>query len=428
MRAGGQLIIVDLKKLIGSHFPALASRDYAIFWSGQFLSLIGTWMQSTTQPYLAYRLSGNPFDLGLIGMASTLPTFFLALPGGVLVERFDKRKTVIAMQTVMMFQALVLSLLTIFGFIQIWHIILLSLLLGVASSIEITARQAMLVEIVGKSSLPNAIALQATIFQAARVIGPAMMVPFILFIKGNGEGYAFLANAISYAIVITGLTFVRTPFRQEREKTPLRILADLKESLRYISNTREVAMIILMATVFGFIGFPLLQQIPVFGRDVLRVAGEVEGDVASRTSLIFTFVGFGALTSAFSIAAFSPRLKGKLLLAGQVTFSLAVILVSVVTDQRHLLAGFFAVGLGMVSTLATMNTLIQMQVPNQLRGRVFSTYLWGLQGVSPFGSLLIGWSVTQFGVQLTSLSAGVICVFAIATIHALTPGLRKLES
>ena len=417
---------MPLKTFLSSRFPALASRDYAIFWVGQFLSLIGTWMQTTTQPYLAYRISGSPFDLGLIGMASTLPTFFLALPGGVLVERFDRRKTVIAMQAIMMVQAFILAILTLSGMIQIWHIILLSFLLGTASAIEITARQAMFVELVGKEALPNAIALQATIFNAARVIGPSLMAPFLIFIKGNGEGYAFLANAISYLIVIGSLFFVRTPFKIIREKTKINFIGDLKESWQYISSTRAVLMIILMAVVVGFIGFPMLQQIPVFARDVLAVAGEPEADIATRNSLIFTFQGIGALIAAFSLAAFNPKGKGKLLVAGQLIFTISIMLLAFSKFLPFTLAIFLMIGFGMVSTLATMNTLIQLEVPNEIRGRVFSAYLWGLQGISPFGNLLIGWMASEWGVLVTTFIAGASILLLIGLIHLKTPEIRRI--
>jgi MFS family permease len=417
---------MPLKTFLSSRFPALASRDYAIFWVGQFLSLIGTWMQTTTQPYLAYRISGSPFDLGLIGMASTLPTFFLALPGGVLVERFDRRKTVIAMQAIMMVQAFILAILTLSGMIQIWHIILLSFLLGTASAIEITARQAMFVELVGKEALPNAIALQATIFNAARVIGPSLMAPFLIFIKGNGEGYAFLANAISYLIVIGSLFFVRTPFKIIREKTKINFIGDLKESWQYISSTRAVLMIILMAVVVGFIGFPMLQQIPVFARDVLAVAGEPEANIATRNSLIFTFQGIGALIAAFSLAAFNPKGKGKLLVAGQLIFTISIMLLAFSKFLPFTLAIFIMIGFGMVSTLATMNTLIQLEVPNEIRGRVFSAYLWGLQGISPFGNLLIGWMASEWGVLVTTFIAGASILLLIGLIHLKTPEIRRI--
>ena len=151
---------MSFKLAVAHRYPALASRDFLIFWVGQFVSLIGTWMQSTTLPYLTYRMTNSPFALGLIGFAATVPTLFLALPAGVLIERLDKRKTVIILQTVMMVQAFTLAFLTLSGRIEVWQIIVLAFVLGTANAIEITARQAMLVELVGKPALPNAIALQ----------------------------------------------------------------------------------------------------------------------------------------------------------------------------------------------------------------------------------------------------------------------------
>lgn len=191
-----------MSSFLTRRFPALASRDFLIFWIGQFISLIGTWMQSTTLPYLAYRLSGRPLDLGLLGFSSTLPTLLLALPGGVLVERLEKRKVVIVLQTVMMVQAFTLAALTLSGRIQIWHLVALSFLLGCANAIEITARQSMLVEMVGKPALPNAIALQATIFNLARVLGPALTALVLLLIERGGEGWAFFLNGVSFLFVI----------------------------------------------------------------------------------------------------------------------------------------------------------------------------------------------------------------------------------
>ena len=236
-----------IRQEIARRYPALASRDFTIFWVGQFVSLIGTWMQSTTQPYLAYRLSGKPFDLGLIGFSSALPTLILALPGGVLVERLDKRKTVITMQVVMMVQAFIMAFLALTGVIQIWHIAALAFLLGTANAIEITARQAMLIELVGKESLPNAIALQSTIFNAARVIGPSLVAPFLIFIQGSGEGWAFLVNGVSYLFIIVSLNFVRTPFKTAPVIVARNWLVEFREGQAYIRQTRSVAMIILMA-------------------------------------------------------------------------------------------------------------------------------------------------------------------------------------
>lgn len=416
---------MPLKDSLAARFPALGSRDFAIFWVGQFVSLIGTWMQSTTQPYLAYRISNQPFDLGLIGFAATLPTLFLALPGGVLVERLDKRKTVIVLQVVMLFQALTLAALTLSGHIQIWHIVALAFILGIANAIEITARQAMLVELVGKERLPNAIALQATIFNAARVLGPMIAAPFLVFIQNNGEGWAFLANGISYLFVVIGLFFVNTPFKAARPvKKETNLLEEFKEGQRYIRSTPVVGMLILMSSVIGFIGFPLIQQIPVIARDVLAQVGDTQAAQAARNSLLFTFQGIGALIAALTLAAFNPRRKGWLLTFGQMAFTFGLIALSLNRFVPLAALLILFVGWGTVTMLATTNTLIQTDVPNALRGRVFSTYLWGLQGVAPFGSLAIGWMSQHWGVPVALLACGLACLVFIGSIHARHPEIR----
>lgn len=417
---------MSLRETIVRRFPALGSRDFAVFWAGQFVSLIGSWMQSTTQPYLAYRISGQPFDLGLIGFATTLPTFLLALPGGVLVERLDKRKTVIVLQSLMMLQALALAALTLSGRVQIWHIIALSFVLGIANTIEITARQSMLIELVGKERLPNAIALQATIFNAARVLGPMAAAPFLVFVQQNGEGWAFLANGVSYLFVVIGLLFVRTPFKTPRPAhRETSALQEFLEGQRYILSKPVVGMLILMSSIIGFIGFPFVQQIPVIARDVLAQPGDTQAAEGARNSLLFFFQGLGALSAALTLAAFNPRRKGWLLTLGQVAFSLSLIALSFnrLLPLAALLLLF--VGWGTVTMLATTNTLIQLDVPNELRGRVFSTYLWGLQGVAPAGSLAIGWMSQHWGLPTALLVCGLGCLAFISTVHARHPEIRQ---
>jgi MFS family permease len=417
---------MTIKEQLLARFPALNSRDFVIFWVGQFFSLIGTWMQSTAQPILAYRLSGRPFDLGLIGFAASLPTLLLALPGGVLVERLDKRKTVIAMQAVMMIQAFTLAFLAIAGHIQIWHIVILAFILGTANAIEITARQAMLIELVGKEALPNAIALQSTIFNSARVLGPSLVAPFLIFLQGSGEGWAFFANGVSYLFIIIGLMFVRTPFKVE---VPARKEENWMESFRdgqrYILQTPSVGLIILMAAIVGFIGFPFSQQIPAIAHDVLGVAGEPASAIATRNSALFTFQGIGALVAALTLAVFNPRRKGFMLTAGQGIFMAALFLMGLTYSLPLALTLIMLIGWGTVTQLATMNTLIQLEVPNELRGRVFSTYLWALQGVAPFGSIIVGWMAQNWGVSTAALVGGSICILAIGGIHLANPGISR---
>ncbi len=408
-------------------FPAFESRDFVLFWAGQFVSLIGTWMQNTTQPYLAYRLTGRPLDLGLIGFAGTLPTLFLALPGGVIVERLDKRKTVIIFQAVMMLQALSMAYLALTGLIQIWHIVVLSFILGIATSIEITARQAMLIELVGKRALPNAIALQSTIFNAARVLGPSLVAPFLILIREQGEGWAFLVNGISYLFVIIGLLYVRPQHKGPLFNSKRNLLEEFKEGQRYIFQTSTVSLLILMATFLGFFGFPFSQQLPAIARDVLSRIGDPETAIAARNSALFTAQGVGALAAAVFLAVYSGiRHKGRLLANGQFAFIAGLIAIAFVDSLPLVLVIIAILGWGTVTQLATMNTLIQIEVPDHLRGRVFSTYLWALQGVAPFGSLLIGWMAQYWSVQTTALICGVICLFAVGLTHLRNPSLRKI--
>lgn len=411
-----------------NHFPALSSRDYAIFWVGQFLSVIGTWAQNTTLPYLAYQITGSSLDLGLIGFATTLPMLFITLPAGVIVEHLDKRKTVITMQSIMMLQAFTLAALTIGGHIQIWHIIILAFVQGTARAIEITARQAMLIELAGREALPNAIALQTTAMNLGRVLGPTIAAA--LLILDNGAGKVFLSNGISYLFVIGGLLVVRTWYQVPREATRTQNLrAEFGEGQQYIRQNALVSQIIIMMAVVGFFGFPLLQQIPAVAKDVLAQVGDTEQIVAARNSALYTFQGIGALVAAFSIAFFtSTKKKGIWVTYGQYIFVLSVITLSFMKTPLPAYLLLILIGWGTITQLSLMNVLIQMQVPNGLRGRVFSTYLWAIQGVAPFGSLLIGWWAQTWGVPRTMLACGIIVLAVLSGMHYSSPNIRKSQA
>ncbi len=411
-----------------TRFPALASRDYRLFWSGQAISLIGTWMQSTVQPYLAYRLTGQPIFLGAIGFATTLPTLLLTLPGGVLVERVDKRRVVIVMQTVMMLQAFALGALALSGHISIWHIAALAFVLGAANSIEITARQSLMIELVGKEALPNAIALNSTIFNAARVLGPMASAPFLVLLKDNGEGWAFLANGVSYLFVIVSLLLIRTRTPPAPAPKGVSGMAQFREGQRYVARTPVVRLLVSMAAMLGLVGVPFSQQIPVFARDVLRQTADTAATVATRNSLLVTAVGVGALVAAVSLTLLSgTRHKGRLLIAGQLMFASGLMALALTKTLAVTLPLLALVGWGLVTQLAMTNTLIQLVVPNELRGRVISTYLWALQGVAPFGSLLIGGLAQWLGAPAAVLIGGAVCLLASVGIHTLTPTLRQFR-
>src|SRR5512138_3912346 len=417
-----------IRSSITQRFPALDSRDYVLFLVGQLISVTGTWMQNTAQPYLAYRISGRPLDLGIISFAATLPTLILALPAGVLVEHWDKRKTVIILQGVMAIQAFGLAALTFTGHVQIWHISVLALLFGTASAVEITARQAMLIELAGREALPSAIALQTTAFNVGRVIGPTIAA-WLLTSTGT-EASVFAANGISFLFVIAGLVIART-----RYKVPYALEArkglgpELREGLAYIRRNAVVASLILMAALVGFFGFPLIQQIPALARDVLRTASDTEAIVAARTGNLYTAQGVGALVAAI-LAAYmnSSRNKGVMVALGQAAFIIPLIALGYVTNLNLSLILLVLIGWVTVTQLVSMNTLIQVMVPNGLRGRVFSVYLWGLQGVAPFGSLLIGWLAQNWGVPFAALIGGFISLITISGLHLFNPLVRRAQA
>lgn len=408
--------MASIKSWLTSRFPALSSRDYALFLIGQFISVIGTWMQATALPYLAYRISGRPLDLGLIGFATTLPTLLFALPAGVLVERWDKRTATIILQMLMSVQAFGLAYLTFANQLQIWHIVTLAFFYGTAVAIEVTARQSMLIELAGKEALPSAIALQTTAFNLGRIIGPLCASGLIAW-TGN-EGSVFLANGISFIFVVTGLLMAQTRYKVEKENTSSQGMArEFKEGLHYIRGDAVVLSAILMSALLGFFGIPLLQQMPALARDVLSSMFDTETIIAARTSNMYLAQGLGAVTAAFMMAYLSSADKEKMLLWGQILFIIPVTLLGIVTNINIAFIFLAIIGWGTVTQLITMNTMIQIRVPNELRGRVFSIYFWGLQGVAPFGSIVIGWIAQTWSVQTSLRVGGIISLLSVLLVR-----------
>ena len=410
--------------LIAVRFPALASHDYVLFVTGQLISVIGTWMQATALPYLAYRMTGRPLDLGLIGFSSTLPTLLFALPAGVLVERWDKRRTVIIFQALMSLQAFALAYLSYTGKIQMWQIIFLAFFYGSMVAVEVTARQSMLIELTGREALQSAIALQTTAFNVGRVIGP-LVAAWIIAMTG-GESAVFLVNGLSFLFVIGGLLIARTPYKVDHETQPRTGLKrEFKEGLLYIKNSALILSIVLMAALVGFFGIPLVQQIPALARDVLQPFLASETMIAARTSSLYAAQGVGALVAAFMAASMPESNKKRMLLLGQIFFILPIIALGFITRVNVALVLLALIGWGTVTQLVMMNTIVQTDVPDLLRGRVFSVYFWALQGVAPFGSILIGGTAQNWGVQTAAIFAGTTCLLGVTLIRLTLGGGRK---
>lgn len=415
-----------------ARFPAMSYPGFRVFLLGQFMSLVGTWMQNAVLPYLAYRISGQPIYLGLVAFAGTLPSMLFTLPAGVWVEHLDKRKVVIAMQAVMMAQAFILAALTLAELITIWHIIVLALVLGMANSIEITARQTMQSELVGKEAIPSAIALNGAAFNLARVIGPSLSAPFLLLMADGGEGWAFVANGVSYLFVIIGLLLLPLLSRGYRvdddDAAPAPKAAAMdafREGQRFIRDHGLAQMVIIMAAVLGFIGWPAVQQIPVFARDVLAQVGDLESAVAARNSLLVTAQGVGALVASILLSWFAhAKRKGLWMIAGQFAFAVSILGMAF-SRSLPLSIGLMVVGgWGMVTQNNNANQILQITVPRAYRARVFSTYLFALQGVTPFGSLLAGVIAQYYGAPAVALLSGAACLAVAIGGNLLSSKLR----
>lgn len=398
---------------LSRRFPALRERDFVLFISGHFLSLIGTAMQNTAQPLFAYHLSNSRFDLGVIGFSLTLPTFFLAIPGGVLVEHLDKRKTVLIAQTVMMFQAFLLAWLAFTDQARISHLVWLSLVLGIASTIEITARQAMLIELVGRDALPNAIALQSMAFNLSRVLGPSLAAMFLLGVPGRGEAWVFLVNGVSFFFVVGGLLATRTPYRGENQSgKSLNFWSEAREGTLYLFTQPQVRRIVLLAAAMGLLAFPLVQQIPAIVGEILSSPNDPRSLIDARTSAVYTAQGIGALTASLLLSLFSTRIahRERWAAIGQIAYLSSALGIAFAPPFPFALAMVALMGWGSVTQLALSNTIVQTQTPNGLRGRVFSIYLWAIQGITPLGSLLIGYLAETQGLPFTIRFVVVVCL------------------
>ncbi|MBI4769192.1 MAG: MFS transporter [Chloroflexi bacterium] len=395
---------------------ALSHYNFRLFWFGQLVSLTGTWMQRTAQQWLVFRLTGSSLKLGVVTFVSFLPVLILSPFAGVLVDRVDKRRLVTLAQTLMMVQAGVMAGLTAAGVIQFWHIVVLALLLGMVSAFEMPARQAFAIDMVGRDDLMNAIALNSSVFNGARIAGPAIAG---VLVASVGEAAAFGLNAVSYLAVIAGLLAMRlTP--PELPRPNGKTVEQLKEGLGYVAGHGVIRVLVGMVAVFSFFGLSFTTLIPVFAGDVLRVGPQGLGALLSA-------LGVGALVGALSLALLGNfRYKGWLLTAGMLIFALSVAAFSASRWMPLSMLALAFSGWAQITQLATTNTLLQTMVPDGLRGRVMSTYTWMLGGMLPLGSLLMGAVAQGWGAPLAVRAGALVCgAFALLVLWRL-PVVRRL--
>ena len=407
-------------------FRALRYRNYRLFFCGQSISLIGTWMQRIAMSWLVYRLTGSAFLLGVVGFAGQIPTFLLAPFAGVLADRWNRHRTLIATQTLALLQALVLAILVLTGTVEVWHIVTLAILLGTVNALDMPVRQSFIVQMIeGKEDLGNAIALNSSMVNAARLLGPSVAG---ILIAAFGEGVCFLVNALSYIAVIAALLAMKiTPAPRRRPNG--HVLAHLREGFSYAYGFTSIRYIILMLALVSLMGMPYQILMPVFAKDVLGGGPHTLGFLMGASGL-GALVGTVFLAAQKSARGFAPLIAIAAVIfgAGLIAFSLShVVWFSMLFV---LVAGF-----GMMVQMASSNTVLQTVVDDDKRGRVMSFFTMAFMGMAPFGSLLAGFLANRIGAQTTLLAGGAACIIAGALFatktrvigETLHPICRKLE-
>ncbi len=389
---------------------ALRHRNFRLFFWGQLISLIGTWMQSLAQAWLVYFLTHSAFQLGVVSTFQFLPVLLFSLFAGLIVDRFPRRALIIITQISFLVLAAVLGVLVVTDTVQIWHVYIIAALYGTVNALDIPARQAFMVEMVGREDLLNGIALNSSIFNASRIFGPAIAA---LLIQTVGTGVCFLLNAASYIAVLGSLFMMRIE-RQPRVAPAVRQrpLQQIAEGLRYIRQNERVWLVFAMVSVLAIFGVPIYTTLmPIFATQVLNAG-------VSGLGILTTGLGTGALIGAVLLAYLPPgSARGRLLLISALTFGVMLGLFGL-SNNLLLSTGILAlVGFSLVSVNSSGNALIQEVTPNHLRGRVMSVWGFSLLGLGPFGSFFAGTMADQFGAPITVLVAGGICLIAAIFVN-----------
>lgn len=391
---------------------AFGHRNFRLFWGGQVVSLIGTWMQTVAQSWLVLQLTNDPLMLGVVNAAQFLPVLVLSLFAGVVADAVPKRRALLATQVVSLVLALALGLLVAFGRVEVWHVLGLALLLGVVNAFDMPIRQAFVVEMVGRADVVNAVALNSAAFNGTRIIGPAIAG---LLIATVGLATCFFVNAVSYVAVIVGLVAMRTRDlatvqRAEVERTWRSVLDQLVEGLRYVRHTSAVLIPLAVLGLVSVVALNFQVLLPLLARDVL-------GGGADTFGFLMAASGIGSLVSALAMA-FSTQPTGRRLLAGAAAIGIASVGLGMSTVLLVSVALMVLAGWGMIAMVATVNTMIQLAVPDLLRGRVMSVYTWVLVGSAPIGGLFAGSIASAAGAPL-ALAVGGALALAVVLVAVL---------
>jgi MFS family permease len=394
---------------------ALRHRNYRLFFGGQLISLTGTWMQTVAQSWLVYKLTGSAVSLGFVGFSGQIPIFLLASVGGAFADRHRRHRILVGTQTASMLLAFCLAALTLTHRVQVWHVFVLAALLGLVNAFDVPARQAFVVEMVGRDDLTNAIALNSSMFNGARIVGPAVAG---LLVAAVGEGWCFFANGVSFIAVITGLLLMKIMAR-ERIPLPDSTFASIIEGFGYVGRTGPVRSLLFLLGLVSLIGMPYVVLMPIFADQILH--GGARG-----LGLLMGASGVGALIGALSLAARQGvRGLGRIVAFSAAGFGTSLILFSLSRAFWLSACILFPVGFFMIVQMASSNTLIQSMVPDKLRGRVMAVYSMMFMGMAPFGALLAGTIAHHLGAPITVTLGGSVCIVAAAVFGMRLPTFRR---
>lgn len=409
------LIPKDIRAIKGV-FSSLRSRNYRIYFIGQGVSLIGTWMQNIALSWLVYRLTGSVFLLGLIGFTSQIPTFILSPFTGVVTDRHNRLNIMKLTQLFFMLHALTMTLLVMFNLIQVWHIITLSVIFGIITAFDAPARQSLVIDLIDDpGNLGNAIALNSAIFNAARLVGPAIAG---IVIAIAGEGICFLFNTLSFAAVIFALMQIKISFRKVVGE-PVNFKESFREGFDYTFRTMPIRTLIIMLALLSVVGLSYIVLLPAYAKENMHGSSDTLGYLMSA-------MGAGALSGALYMAARKSVLGlAKVISTSVMVMGAAISLASFSGNMFLSVVALFFGGLTMVLSLSSINTMLQTLADEDKRGRVMSFYAMALMGTTPIGNLLAGSIASGIGISWTLLMSGVITVISGIWFRMKRKSLRK---
>lgn len=407
----------EKKSGIKNLLRALRSRNYRLFVAGQSVSLVGTWMQQVAMSWLVYRLTGSAFLLGVVGFSSQIPTFLLAPVAGVLADRCDRRRLLIITQVLAMLQAAFLAAAVLSGVVQVWHIVVLSLLLGVVNAFDIPIRQAIVVEMVShREDLGNAIALNSSMVNGARLIGPTIAG---ILVATVGEGICFVLNSASYLAVLVALAAMRLDPSPHQQKPRRHVFQELREGFIYSFGFGPIRSILLLVALVSLTGMPYAVLVPVFAKEVLHGGAHTFG-------FLMTASGCGALVGTVYLASRKSVIGlGRLIVLAAVLFAAGIAGFAVSSNLPLSLLALVIAGFGAMTLVASCNTILQTILEEDKRGRVMSFFTMAFMGMAPFGSFGAGTMAGIIGLRETLLVGAACCLVGAVIFARQLPHIRE---